>query len=145
MSEQTLLQLLDQQLERLQGLYDLQTLELEVLEQRNAPALEELTERKGLLLSGLEQTDQQIAKHPEAAQLRSPKPPAELQEKYLAIQNILQLVQEQNSVNGQVVRLTLGRIQTLKQNLQSMHGDSAMTYNEKGHTRSGLSSKGIKA
>lgn len=145
MSEQTLLQLLDQQLERLQGLYDLQTLELEVLEQRNAPALEELTERKVLLLSGLEQTDQQIAKHPEAAQLRSPKPPAELQEKYLAIQNILQLVQEQNSVNGQVVRLTLGRIQTLKQNLQSMHGDSAMTYNEKGHTRSGLSSKGIKA
>ncbi len=145
MNDQTLLQLLDEQLERLKALHDVQTLELEVLEQRNAPALEELTERKGFLLSGLEHTDQQLAQHPEAAQLRSPELPPALQEKYLAIENLLQLVQEQNAVNGQVVRLTLGRIQTLKQNLQTMHGDSAMTYNEKGHTRSGLSGKGIKA
>lgn len=140
-----LLQLLNDQLERLQALHELQTLELEVLEQRNAPALEELTERKGVLLSNIEHGDKEIAEHPNAEQLKAAKQQPELQEALLAIQTLLELVQEQNSVNGQVVRLTLGRIQTLKQNLQSLHGDTAMTYDEKGHTRSGLSGKGIKA
>lgn len=138
---ETLSQLLNQQLERLQALYDLQTLEFDALEQRNAPALEELTERKGLLLSGIEETDLLLAEHPQANELTQP----DLEQQRQAIQALLEQVQEQNSVNGQVVRLTLGRIQTLKQNLRSMHGDSSMTYNEKGHTRSGLSGKGIKA
>lgn len=136
-----LTQLLTQQLQQLQSLYDTQALELKALEQRDAPALEELTERKGQLLSAVEATDKRLAEHPQAQQLTQP----EFTETRQRIDQLLQQVQEQNQINGQVLRLTLGRIQTLKQNLQSMHGENSTTYNEKGHTRSGLSGKGIKA
>ncbi|RUO43007.1 flagellar protein FlgN [Aliidiomarina taiwanensis] len=141
MKSESLNQLLDQQLAQLQSLYDTQALELQALEQRNAPTLEELTERKGSLLSAIEQTDNSLAQHPQAQQLSQP----EFLEKRERIEQLLQQVHEQNQVNGQVLRLTLGRIQTLKQSLQNMHGENSMTYNEKGHTRSGLSGKGIKA
>lgn len=137
----TLNQLLEQQRTHLQSLYDTQALELEALEQRDAPALEELTERKGELLSVIEEMDSVLAQHEQAHQLTQP----EFTEQRERIEHLLHQVHEQNQVNGQVLRLTLGRIQTLKQNLQSMHGENSMTYNEKGHTRSGLSGKGIKA
>lgn len=133
--------LLSEQEDRLHHLLELLRLELETLEQRNAPALDELLERKIAVLTDLERADKALSAHPLVEQLKQ----AELQPRYEQIQQLLQQVQQQNDVNGQVVRLTLGRIQTLKQNLQSLHGEHGLTYNEKGRTHGGLSGRGIKA
>ncbi|RTE86170.1 MULTISPECIES: flagella synthesis protein FlgN [Gammaproteobacteria] len=137
-----LIDLLQSQLERLQAIHQLQESEVKALEQRDAPALERITTEKTELLSALETTDKTLAEHPERAHLEESPDLITLREK---IAELLTQVQAQNEANGQLVRLTLGRIQNLKQQLQTVHGDNATTYDQKGNTRSGLSGKGIKA
>lgn len=139
---QSLTALLAEQLERLQALHELQNSETKILEQRDAPALEEITAEKAKLLSALESADHNIAQHPERNALLDAPECVALRDQ---IQHWLGKVQQQNDVNGQLVRLTLGRVQSLKQSLQSLHGENATTYDDKGQTRGGLSGKGIKA
>lgn len=133
-------QLLAQQITVLTQLIDLQDQEKTILEKRDAPQLEELTHQKTQYLNQLEKTDQTLARHADVASVSKQYP-----EQLHTIQTLLARVQQQNEVNGQIVRLTLGRVQTLKHQLQSMKGESALTYNEKGKTQGGLSSRGIKA
>lgn len=130
------------QLERLQAIYELQNTEVKALEQRDAPALERITSEKTELLSALENTDQQLSQHPEQENLTSSP---ELDQLRAQITEWLEKVQTQNNINGQLVRLTIGRIQSMKQQIQSVHGDNATTYDQKGNTRGGISGKGIKA
>ena len=141
MSE-SLASLLNEQLLRLQEIYELQQSEVALLEQRDAPALEQLTEDKVKLLSALEKADLEISKHPDRNNILNAP---EYDALRVEIERWLAKVQAQNEINGQLVRLTLGRIQSMKQTLQSMHGENATTYDEKGNTRGGLSGKGIKA
>lgn len=138
----TLSELLEQQLQCLQELSTLQDDERAALEQRDAPALEQLTVRKTELLRQLELNDKAVAEHPQRGVVATHP---DLQKKRAEIQQALEHVQQQNEVNGQLVRLTLGRIQNLRQTLQAMHSDGNVTYNEKGRTRAGGSGKGIKA
>lgn len=139
---ESLVSLLTHQHEQLTALQEIQALELQALEQRDAPALEQHSQRKGVLLSAIEATDKTIAQHPDREQLNANPEIAELRS---AIESLLAVVRQQNEVNGQVIRLTLGRIHTLRSELQTLHGTAAGTYNEKGRTSSGLGEKSIKA
>ena len=106
---ESLVSLLTHQHEQLTALQEIQALELQALEQRDAPALEQHSQRKGVLLSAIEATDKTIAQHPDREQLNANPEIAELRS---AIESLLAVVRQQNEVNGQVIRLTLGRIHT---------------------------------
>lgn len=135
-------ELLDQQAEQLQQLIDLQTAEKEALIKRDAPVLEQITEQKENLLSGIQQVDKSIAEHPEHAAINTHP---ELREKLSATRQLMDKCKLNNNVNGQIVRRTLGRIQDLKQTLQATQSGTTITYTDKGRTYSGPSGKSIKA
>lgn len=132
--------LLEQQLDYLQQLFELQEQELQHIQENNAPVLLELNEKKSSLLAQLEQQHTILQSEPYMALFQS-KPFAQ---KRHHIEHLLVQVQEQNELNGQVIRRSLGRIQTLKQELHRQKGEHTTTYTAKGYTASSSSSKGIK-
>lgn len=134
--------LLDQQIAALEALIKLQQSEKELLVKRNAPALDELTREKEQTLDQIQQLDDTLAAHPQH-HLVSVHP--ELREKRKQIIQLLEQCQSNNDVNGQLVRVTLGRIQQLKQTLQAAQTGTTLTYTNKGKTSSGPSGSSIKA
>ncbi|RUO26405.1 hypothetical protein CWE09_06775 [Aliidiomarina minuta] len=135
-------ELLDQQADQLQQLIDLQAAEKEALIKRDAPVLDQITEDKEKILNTIQQVDKSIAEHPQHDAINHQP---ELLEKRTAIQQLMDKCQLNNEVNGQVVRMTLGRIQDLKQTLQATQSGTTITYTDKGKTYSGPSGKSIKA
>lgn len=134
--------LLDQQATQLEALIALQATEKELLIKRDAPALDLLTARKEQLLDTIQTTDQALASHPQR-EIISTHPT--LRDKRQQVVNLMETCQSNNDVNGQLVRMTLGRIQQLKQTLQAAHTGTTVTYTNKGKTSSGPSGSSIKA
>lgn len=135
-------ELMDQQADYLQQLIALQAEEKECLIKRDAPALEALTQHKETLLDQIQNTDRALAEHPEKDTIESLPP---LRQKRGAIQALMQTCQSNNDVNGQLVRMTLGRIHHLKQTMQAAKSGTAITYTSKGKTSTGASGNSIKA
>ena len=134
--------ILDQQIAALETLIKLQQSEKDLLVKRDAPALDELTRDKEQILDSIQQLDDTLAAH-EQHHLVSSHP--ELREKRRQIIKLMEKCQSNNEVNGQLVRVTLGRIQQLKQTLQAAHTGNTVTYTSKGKTSSGPSGSSIKA
>lgn len=137
-----LAELLDQQIAQLEALIKLQSSEKELLVKRDAPALDVLTQEKEQLLDTIQQLDEKLAEHPQK-EIISTHPA--LRDKRKTILELMQSCQNNNDVNGQLVRVTLGRIQQLKQTLQAAHTGTTITYTNKGKTSSGPSGSSIKA
>lgn len=135
-------ELMDQQADYLQQLIAVQAEEKELLIKRDAPALDALTQRKEALLDQIQNTDRALAEHPEKNSIESFPP---LRQKRDAIQALMQTCQSNNDVNGQLVRMTLGRIHHLKQTMQAAKSGTAITYTSKGKTSTGASGNSIKA
>lgn len=134
--------LLDQQIARLTQLVELQASEKKLLIQRDAPALESLTSEKEQLLDQIQTKDEEIAEHPQR-EIISTHP--QLRDKRKQIIKLMETCQTNNDVNGQIVRLTLGRIQNLKQSIQAAYTGTTVTYTNKGKTSTGPSGSSIKA
>ena len=134
--------LLDQQIMQLEALIALQASEKEHLVKRDAPALDALTQEKESHLEQIQKLDQTIAEHPQR-EIISTHPA--LREQRRTIIELMDKCQSSNDVNGQLVRMTLGRIQQLKQTLQAAHTGTTVTYTNKGKTSSGPSGSSIKA
>lgn len=134
--------LLDQQIARLTQLVELQASEKKLLIQRDAPALESLTSEKEQLLDQIQTKDEEIAEHPQR-EIISTHP--QLRDKRKQIIKLMETCQTNNDVNGQIVRLTLGRIQSLKQSIQAAYTGTTVTYTNKGKTSTGPSGSSIKA
>lgn len=134
--------LLDQQIARLTQLVELQASEKKLLIQRDAPALESLTSEKEQLLDQIQTKDEEIAEHPQR-EIISTHP--QLRDKRKQIIKLMETCQTNNDVNGQIVRLTLGRIQNLKQSIQASYTGTTVTYTNKGKTSTGPSGSSIKA
>lgn len=134
--------ILDQQIAELETLIELQQREKELLIKRDAPALDELTRDKERVLDTIQQLDETLASHSQHHLISSH--PA-LREKRKHIIELMERCQSNNDVNGQLVRVTLGRIQQLKQTLQAAHTGTTVTYTNKGKTSSGPSGSSIKA
>lgn len=134
--------LLDQQIARLTQLVELQASEKQLLIQRDAPALESLTSEKEQLLDQIQTKDEEIAEHPQR-EIISTHP--QLRDKRKKIIELMETCQTNNDVNGQIVRLTLGRIQNLKQSIQAAYTGTTVTYTNKGKTSTGPSGSSIKA
>jgi flagella synthesis protein FlgN len=135
-------ELMDQQAAYLQQLIAVQAEEKELLIKRDAPALDELTRRKEALLDHIQSTDRALAEHPEKNTLETSET---LRQKRVTIQTLMQTCQSNNDVNGQLVRMTLGRIHHLKQTMQAAKSGTAITYTSKGKTSTGASGNSIKA
>ncbi|MCC5880360.1 MAG: flagellar protein FlgN [Idiomarina sp.] len=134
--------LLDQQITQLEALITLQASEKELLIKRDAPALDVLTQDKEKLLDHIQTLDNQVADHPQR-EIISTHPA--LRDKRKTIIDLMNRCQSNNDVNGQLVRMTLGRIQQLKQTLQAAQSGTTITYTNKGKTSSGPSGSSIKA
>ncbi len=134
--------LLSQQITQLEQLIELQQREKELLVKRDAPALDVVTQQKEQVLDTIQRLDDALANHPQQ-HLVSSHP--ELREQRKSILALMQTCQDNNEVNGQLVRVTLGRIQQLKQTLQAAHSGTTITYTSKGKTSSGPSGSSIKA
>lgn len=134
--------LLDQQIARLTQLVELQASEKQLLIQRDAPALESLTSEKEQLLDQIQTKDEEIAEHPQR-EIISTHP--QLRDKRKQVIQLMETCQTNNDVNGQIVRLTLGRIQNLKQSIQAAYTGTTVTYTNKGKTSTGPSGSSIKA
>lgn len=134
--------LLSQQTTQLEQLIELQQREKELLVKRDAPALDVVTQQKEQVLDAIQRLDDALSKHPQQ-HLVSSHP--ELREQRKTILGLMQTCQNNNEVNGQLVRVTLGRIQQLKQTLQAAHSGTTITYTSKGKTSSGPSGSSIKA
>ncbi len=134
--------ILADQVAQLRLLLELQAQEKDLLIKRDAPALDVLTQRKEHLLDSIQNLDQQLTEH-SLRQNISTDP--ELRQQQQVILDLLQQCQDNNEVNGQLVRTTLGRIHHLKQTIQAAHSGTAVTYTSKGKTSSGPSGSSIKA
>ncbi|RUO29876.1 hypothetical protein CWE12_07850 [Aliidiomarina sedimenti] len=134
--------LLEQQIAQLTQLVELQASEKQLLVQRAAPALETLTDQKEALLDQIQTLDEQIAEHPQK-EIISTHP--QLRDKRKQIIQLMESCQTNNEVNGQIVRMTLGRIQNLKQSIQAAYTGTTVTYTNKGKTSTGPSGSSIKA
>lgn len=137
-----LAELLEQQIAQLTQLMELQASEKKLLVQRAAPALETLTDQKEVLLDQIQTLDEQIAEHPQK-EIISTHP--QLRDKRKQIIQLMESCQTNNEVNGQIVRMTLGRIQNLKQSIQAAYTGTTVTYTNKGKTSTGPSGSSIKA
>jgi len=142
MTALTVGQLVAQQLQNLQQLEALLSVEKDVLQKHDPDALVDVTEQKNLLLQTIQQLDEQNAQIPlfkdEIASGAHNPSLAEIEATLLRCKDM-------NHVNGQVIQQSSLAVERMKNSLLENHNRSSMTYDNKGKTRGGLSSLGIKA
>lgn len=121
-------QLLDQLVETLKE-------EQGVLTIRDVDAINEMAQRKTLLLEQLVDNDQQIAAHPQRELLTSsPK----LSKQRQSLQEQLVLCQEINTINGRIIKASSDEIEQLAHQMNKLLAKNSMTYDKSGrsHTAS---------
>jgi len=142
MTTLTVGQLNAQQLQNLQQLEELLSVEKAVLQKHNPDALVEITEQKNVLLQTIQEFDRQNSQSPlfkeEIASGTHNEIIAEIEATLLRCKNM-------NHVNGQIIQQSSLAVERMKNSLLENHNRSSMTYDSKGKTRGGLSSLGIKA
>ena len=135
-------QLIALQLQNLQQLEDLLTVEKDVLLKLDPAALISVTEQKNTLLRSIQELDEQNAQN----QLLKSEISSGMYKNELAeIEAILLRCKDKNHVNGQVVQQSSLAAERMKNSLLENHNRSSMTYDSKGKKSGGLSSLGIKA
>lgn len=142
MTALTVGQLIAQQLQNLQQLEELLSVEKEVLQKHSPDALVEITDQKNVLLQTIQQFDEQNSQVPlfkdEIASGNHSEVLAEIEATLLRCKDM-------NHVNGQVIQQSSLAVERMKNSLLENHNRSSMTYDSKGKTSGGLSSLGIKA
>ncbi len=142
MTALTVGQLIAQQLQNLQQLEELLSVEKEVLQKHNPDALVEITEQKNVLL----QTIQKFDEHNSQVPLFKDEISSGNHSDVLAeIEATLLRCKDMNHVNGQIIQQSSLAVERMKNSLLENHNRSSMTYDKKGKTSGGLSSLGIKA
>ncbi|MGL5007985.1 MAG: flagellar export chaperone FlgN [Plesiomonas sp.] len=124
----TLHALLTQQQITLQTLDQLIDSELTALTEHQADQLLTLSEQKNVLLQTLQTTDQQIAQHPERAQLK------QQDALLLTVQQLLQSCQTKNHLLGEIMKEARISLSRLANQLMAVRGKEMMTYNADGKT-----------
>ncbi len=142
MTALTVGQLIAQQLQNLQQLEELLSVEKEVLKKHNPDALVEVTEQKNVLLQTIQEFDEQNSQIP---LFKDEIASGNHSEVLAEIEKILLRCKDMNHVNGQVIQQSSLAVERMKNSLLENHNRSSMTYDNKGKTSGGLSSLGIKA
>lgn len=127
-----LLDLLQQQEDTLNQMLALLDEEFDLLKQRKALALPELTEKKQQLLATLAQNDQTIATTLSDHQLQP-----ELEPFRQRLLTTLQTCQERNEVNGKLIELNLLSNRKLATELCQLRDKNKLTYDNRGNTQPG--------
>lgn len=127
-----LLDLLQQQEDTLNQMLALLDEEFDLLKQRKALALPELTEKKQQLLATLAQNDQTIASTLSDHQLQP-----ELEPFRQRLLTTLQACQERNEVNGKLIELNLLSNRKLATELCQLRDKNKLTYDNRGNTQPG--------
>lgn len=127
-----LLDLLQQQEDTLNQMLALLDEEFDLLKQRKALALPELTEKKQQLLATLAQNDQTIATTLSDHQLQP-----ELEPFRQRLLTTLQACQERNEVNGKLIELNLLSNRKLATELCQLRDKNKLTYDNRGNTQPG--------
>ena len=144
MSE-SLLNLLQQQLDNTALLATTIDGEYQALIKREPDLLNSLVQKKQTLLGQIEQQDTQIKQHLDAPLLNQPDQ-AELQQLLNAIKAQVVVCQEQNAINGELIEMSLRTTQHLTSVLTQAKAANSLTYDAKGIARGGsLLGKGVKA
>ncbi|MGL5990476.1 MAG: flagellar export chaperone FlgN [Plesiomonas sp.] len=124
----TLHALLTQQQTTLQTLEQLIDSELTALTEHQADQLLTLSEQKNVLLQTVQETDQQIAQHPERVQL-------DAQDALLLnVRQLLQSCQTKNHLLGEIMKEARISLSRLANQLMAVRGKEMMTYNADGKT-----------
>ena len=135
-------QLITQQLQNLQQLEELLSVEKEVLQKQDPEALTSVTERKSILLQKIQQLDEHNAQN---SLLKAEIDSGIHKIKIAEVEAILIRCKNKNHVNGQIIQQSSLAAERMKNSLLENHNRSSMTYNSKGKKSGGLSSLGIKA
>ncbi|NQZ22252.1 MAG: flagellar protein FlgN [Colwellia sp.] len=142
MTALTVGQLIAQQLQSLQQLEELLSVEKEVLKKHNPDALVDITEQKNVLLQTIQEFDEKNSQVP----LFKDEIASTVHNEVLAeIEATLLRCKDMNHVNGQIIQQSSLAVERMKNSLLENHNRSSMTYDKKGKTSGGLSSLGIKA
>ena len=142
MTALTVGQLIAQQLQNLQQLEELLSVEKEVLQKHNPDALVDITEQKNVLLQTIQEFDEKNSQTP----LFKDEIASAVHNEVLAdIEATLVRCKDMNHVNGQIIQQSSLAVERMKNSLLENHNRSSMTYDKKGKTSGGLSSLGIKA
>jgi flagella synthesis protein FlgN len=135
-------QLIAQQLQNLQQLEELLSVEKEVLQKQDPEALTSVTEQKNSLLQKIQQLDEQNSQDP---LFKTEIESGIHTNKIAEVEAILIRCKNKNHVNGQIIQQSSLAAERMKNSLLENHNRSSMTYNSKGKKSGGLSSLGIKA
>ncbi|GAA3715523.1 hypothetical protein GCM10022421_23960 [Oceanisphaera sediminis] len=122
--------LLNHQKSQLELLLEITHQERDLIVKRKALELPPLTERKQALLIEIQNTDSQLAGHPERERLNG-----DYHDRVAELRALLQQCQEQNQVAGQLLEQSLNGIRQLTNILSRLHERQSMTYDQKGHTK----------
>ena len=133
--------LLNTQLTTLNQLKTLLDKELDAVKNRNGGVLVELSKEKESLLGAIQQIDQQISSHPEAANIES-------NESQNSVRNSITELLEECQTQNEVIYLTAKQNEVVIEQVKQLliGGSKNTTYDAYGQKRSGPSlTKGIKA
>ncbi|MGL5758575.1 flagellar export chaperone FlgN [Plesiomonas sp.] len=120
--------LLTQQQATLQTLEHLIDNELIALTEHQADQLMTLSEQKNALLQAVQETDHQIAQHPDQAQLDVQDP------LLLSVRQLLLSCQTKNNLLGEIMKEARISLSRLANQLMAVRGKEMMTYNADGKT-----------
>lgn len=125
-------QLLDKLRQHLQELSALQQQELAAVVEHKHEVVAQSSAAKQQHLQAIETLDAQLARHPEVERLKNEP---ELMKQMKGLKQQLADCQQQNQVNDQVVKVTLSRIEQLRDTLIRAHHRDSVTYDDKGRIR----------
>lgn len=131
-SQKTISELLTDLRTHMQELANLQQQELVAVTEHQHETLAQIIEQKQQQLAAIQACDQKLAQHPDASLLAE-------DETYAAqrtqLKQELTEIQAQNQVNEQLVKVTLSRIEQLRDLLIRTHKQDSVTYDGKGRIR----------
>lgn len=115
-----------------QELSALQEQELQAVIDHEHALVATLTDDKVTLLNQISELDSYLSNHPDLSRLRDDP---ELANQVSELQVALDEVKRQSQVNEQVVKVTLSRIEQLRDTLIRTHRQDSVTYDGKGRIR----------
>jgi len=118
--------------DHMQTLASLQQQEVAAVTEHQHETLAKIISEKQTQLAAIQACDQKLAQHPDAALLADD--PSYAEQRTQLKQELVE-IQAQNQVNEQLVKVTLSRIEQLRDLLIRTHKQDAVTYDGKGRIR----------
>lgn len=134
--------LLETQEEKASQLLEILAHELEILKNREIPALEAKAQEKEQCLSQIDQIDKTIKQQISLEELQANATYAEQVDRITAL---FAQCKEQNEINGQIINNSQIAINRFKGMLQKSISNNTLTYDQKGNTNIKAKSFGLKA